>query len=118
MPQLLTTDKPAEDKAFFQGATPSLKIKQRELHEFSQLPSPTALPSFNECRVNPTSIQIYCTPSEINTNVDAARNLVRDQILEHHVMSLNTEWDVNKNAGGYVVTQGTIALIQLSFRIA
>jgi hypothetical protein len=33
-------------------------------------------------------------------------------------MSLDTEWDVNKNASGYVVAQGTVALIQLSFRIA
>jgi len=33
-------------------------------------------------------------------------------------MSLDAEWDVIKNAWGYVVGQGTIALIQLSFRIA
>ena len=33
-------------------------------------------------------------------------------------MNLDTEWDVTKNASGYVVGQGTVALIQLSFRIA
>ena len=118
MPQLLTTDKPAEDKTFFQGAIPSLKIKQRELDELLQLQTPTANPSLNQCTVDPTRIKICRTSSEINTNVDAARNLVRDQILEHRVMSLDAEWDVNKNAGGHVVAQGTIALIQLSFRIA
>jgi hypothetical protein len=51
-------------------------------------------------------------------NVDAACNLVLAQISEHRVMSLDTEWDVNKNQGGYMVGQETIALIQLSFRIA
>jgi hypothetical protein len=82
------------------------------------LPTLTAEPAFNECTVDPGSIKICCTPAEINTNVDAARNLVRAQIEKHHVMSLDAEWDVNKNAGGYVVEQGTIALIQLIFRIA
>ena len=111
MPHLLTTDKPAEDKAFFQDTIPSLRIKQQELDDISQLPTPSALPSFNECIVDPTTIKICRTPSEINTNVDAARNLVWDQLSEHRVMSLDTEWDVNKNASGYVVAQGTIALI-------
>ena len=71
----------------------------------------------NECTVDPGSIKICCSPAEINTNVHAARNLVRAQIEKHCVMSLDAEWDVNKNAGGYVIVQGTIALIQLSFRI-
>jgi hypothetical protein len=118
MPQLLTTDKPMEDKAFFQGAIPSLKIKQRELDDFCQLTTSTALPLLNECTVDPSTIKICRTTLEINTNVDAARNLVRDQLLECRVMSLDTEWDVHKNAGGYIVGQGTVALIQLSFRIA
>jgi hypothetical protein len=118
MPQLLTTDKPMEDKAFFQGAIPSLKIKQRELDDFCQLTTSTALPLLNECTVDPSTIKICHTTLEINPNVDAARNLVRDQLLECRVMSLDTEWDVHKNAGGYIVGQGTVALIQLSFRIA
>jgi hypothetical protein len=117
MPELLITDKPAKDKDFFQTAIPSLKTKQCELDVLLQLPTLTAEPAFNECTVDPGSIKICCTPAEINTNVDAARNLVRAQIEKHRVMSLDAEWDVNKNAGGYVIAQGTIALIQLSFRI-
>ncbi len=73
---------------------------------------------FYECTVDPTTIKIRRNPSKIYMNVDAARNLVLAQIFERFVMSLDTEWDVSKNAGGYVVGQGTIALIQLSFRIA
>jgi hypothetical protein len=118
MPELLTSDKPAEDKAFFQSAIPSLKIKQRELDVLSRLPIPTVVHDFNECTVDPETIKICRNPSKINMNVDAARNLVLAQISEHCVMSLDTEWDVNKNAGVYVVGQGTIALIQLSFTIA
>ena len=118
MPELLTTDKPAEDKAFLQATIPSLKIKQSKLDILSQLPIPTVVHDFNECTVDLATIKICCNPSKINMNVDAARNLVLAQISEHRVMSLDTEWDVNKNAGGYVVEQGTIALIQLSFRIA
>ncbi len=118
MPELLTTDKPAEDKAFFQATIPSLKIKQSKLDILSQLPIPTVVHDFYECTVDPTTIEKCRNPSKIYMNVDAARNLVLAQTSEHCVMSLDTEWDVSKNAGGYVAGQGTIALIQLSFRIA
>ena len=118
MPELLTTDKPAEDKAFFQTTIPSLKIKQRELDMLSRLPLPTVVSELDECAVDQDIIKICRTPLEINTSVDAARNLVIAQKSEHRVMSLDAEWDVHKNARGQVVGQGTIALIQLSFRIA
>jgi len=51
MPELLTTDKPADDKAFFQTTIPSLLIKQRELDTLSRLPLPTVVSELNECTV-------------------------------------------------------------------
>ncbi len=65
MPELLTTDKPAEDKAFFQTTIPSLLIKQRELDMLSWLPLPTVVSELNECTVDQDITKI-CTRGDGN----------------------------------------------------
>ena len=113
--ELLTTDKPAEDKAFFQTIIPSLKATQDRLDQAAP-PAPPTTDALPACDVDPANCKLCRTPQEIATQVDAARNVVKALPPQMRVMSLDAEWDVMKNQQGMVVGSGTVAVIQLSFK--
>ena len=113
--ELLTTDKPAEDKAFFTTIIPSLKATQDKLDQVAP-PAPPNVDALPACDVDPALCKLCRTPLEIATQVDAARNVVNALPPRLRVMSLDAEWDVTKNQQGMVVGSGPVAVIQLSFK--
>ena len=112
--KVLTTDKPADDKAFFMSLIPSLKATQNELDRAAP---PPPSPTRPECTVDATLYKVLSTSSEISGQVDAARNLVKALPPHMRVMSLDAEWDVFKNQRGHVIGSGSVAVIQLGFKL-
>ena len=110
--ELLCTDKPSDDKVFFMDAIPSLRTKQNEL---VAPPAPHA-PALPLATIDAARYKICRSASEINTAVGAARDLVKALPLNRRVMSLDAEWDVEKNAAGFITGHGTVALVQLSYQ--
>ena len=63
-------------------------------------------------------VKVCCNSSnETRRHIIAIRNLVRALPPPQRVMSLDIEWDVYKNACGFIVGTGTTALIRLSYRV-
>ena len=49
----------------------------------------------------------------INAQVDAVRNQVEALPAHLRTISIDAEWDIHKNAQGFIVHSGTVATIQL-----
>ena len=138
-PRRLATDKPAEDKAFFQQQIPSLRDEQERLdalvatddatmgndqaataHEATAGQAATAeqtdLPTYT---INVAEqVQTASTVAAINQLVDLMRTQLTDLPAEHHVLSLDAEWEIIKNASGFQTGRGRLDLIQIGYRLA
>ena len=114
--ELLATDNPANDKDFFLKAIKSLQATQERLDRMAP-PLPPAADAVPLCTVERTRFKICRTAADINSNIDAARNLVNGLAPSMRVMSLDAEWDTVKNDRGMIVAQGTVAIIQLSYKM-
>ena len=111
---LLFTDKPGDDKAYFSGILPGLRATQERLDQMA--PPPAAdenmLPT---CTIDESRCQVLKTAAEINTKVDAMRNQVAALPAHLRTISIDAEWDIHKNAQGFIVRTGTVAIIQLGY---
>jgi hypothetical protein len=115
MPELLTTDNPSGDKQFFLKHIPSLARKQRSLD--------LGLPVLQQSKLKKCTVDLDCEvkvcrnlSTEANRRIIAIRNLVTALPPKQQIVSIDIEWDLYKNAGGFITGQGTTALLQLSYR--
>lgn len=113
--ELLATDNPFGDKDFFLQAIASLRATQNALDHAAP---PRPAPGLPMCVVDRTKFKVCRTSTDINSNVDAARNMVKGLPPHLRFMSLDAEWDTVKTSTGIVIAQGTIAVIQLSFKLS
>jgi len=113
--QLLATDKPADDRDFYFRTIPTLKDTQDILDGLS--PSVPQVDDLPICDVHSSRFKICYTTQDINSNVDSARNLLSALPKSHRIISLDAEWDTKKDTRGMVNWQGTVAVIQLSYRL-
>ena len=113
-PKLMFTDNPKGDQPFMTQLMPSLQVQQDAFDRSVQLPPPPANP---DCALDPSRYEV-CTQTQVmNTKILAVRNLVGALPDGDRVVSLDCEWDVHRNERtGMVLGQGTVALIQLSYR--
>ena len=114
---LLFTDKPSLDFAFFQEVFPSLLDTHKTMNNLAPPAPPTLFNSLPQCEVDSSRYKSASTVAQINTFVDAARNVVRALPPRERIMSLDAEWDTVLNRRGNVIAQDKIAVIQLSYRI-
>ena len=112
---LLTSDKPAEDKAFFWRRSRHRKTPKITLTPFYR----------NHRRRRQTTFflsiadddYVVCTSNtEINTRVTGMRALVCARPEAERVITLDAEWDTTKTAPGLPIAPGPAALIQLGYR--
>jgi hypothetical protein len=72
MPQLLTTDKPFEDKAFYYSIIPSLRKKKSELESAAQSNDPTAPSPMTECDFSLYAANVKICKTAIVTSKQSA----------------------------------------------
>ncbi|KAK3271924.1 hypothetical protein CYMTET_19751 [Cymbomonas tetramitiformis] len=122
--ELLATDKPAEDKAFFLRALPSLQSKQLELDSYYSSSKETTAASSGLATTLPSctapasdSFKVLSRKGEINAQVDALRNQLIAEPDEHRVIAIDCEWDTIKTRRGLVIGSSKVAIIQLGFQL-
>lgn len=115
-PQLLTTDKPGDDKPTFLGLLPGLRATQEKLDRFAtqQATGGTGLPV---CTTESTNFKVLRSALEINANIDCIRNQLLALPRNLQVMSIDAEWDTFKNLRGCIVGSGPAAVVQLGYRL-
>ena len=65
------------------------------------------------CTIDSNAYVVKSSAVEINRGVDAVKNLLLLRPPEDRFLSLDAEWDVDKNAQGFITGVGKIALIQV-----
>lgn len=94
------------DKQFFLRHIPSLERKQRSLD--------LGLPVLQQSKLKKCTVEIdkevkVCRNLSIEANrrIIAIRNLVTALPLKQQIISIDIEWDLDKNAVGFITGQGT-----------
>jgi hypothetical protein len=116
-PELFFTDNPQGDKHFFTETIPSLKSTQLAFD--SQTVSSHHEEKKSALTNYPTVANKLYDLVEgrdiINTKVNALRTMMLALPIDDRVLSLDCEWDVNKNDRGIIIGSGRVALIQLAW---
>lgn len=110
---LLTTDNPYFDKSFFHEVIPSLK--NAELRFNTDLPCQARGPAVSV--LHATRYQTLNQTQAINAKITAVRAQMAVQPRGDQVVGLDAEWDTFKSKDGMVRGRGTVAVIQLSYRL-
>jgi hypothetical protein len=110
--ELVSTDKPWEDKAFFLSHLPGVQRKQTEL-DAAAPPRPDG--GMAVARVDAATYKVLTTPGGIGTHVDAMRDIVKARPPGQRVIALDTECDTTKGPNGHVIGKKKDALVQLSY---
>ena len=115
--EIVFSDKPADEGAFFRAALPGVQAMQDQLNTASPTPPPpsTALPA---CSFFVDNSKVLKSTVQINEQVDAIRNLVKAYPPEQCVIALDAEWDTNKNQRGMVVGHEKVSVIQLGYMLS
>lgn len=108
----ITSDKPAEEKAFFLRVMPELQIIQDDLNAAVPRP-PTGDAAYFD--IDLSRVSVGKSALQINTLVEHVRSLALMQHADKQVVCLDCEWDVFKGRSGHIVGQGKVALLQLGF---
>ena len=116
-PELLATDKPFDDKAFFMSLLPSLRAKQAELDGANPQEAPAdtrwGLPL---ARAEPGQIgAVLRSAMAINSALSSLRNQLDALPVAQQVVALDAEWDTQLGSSGLPISQGKVALVQLGY---
>ena len=119
----VSSDKPAEDKLFYQRVLPGVRAHQLELDALTtgggapqNMPARGGGTAF-ELSDRARQICMVATVQAINTKLLALRQVLCDVPASDRVLSLDAEWDTTKNADGRVVFSHRIALIQIGYKM-
>ena len=114
-PKILTTDNVPGDKPFLLSSFPSLQAQQDAFDNGIQQPHTATDP---ECVLDASRYALCTSVAEMNSKVQAARDVVNGLPKGQRVMSVDCEWDVHRHERtGMVMGSGMVAIIQLSYRL-
>jgi len=113
-PRLFFTDKPLEDKSFFQQTIPLLQVEQVRLDSLV----PGAENALEPCKLTPSQWKLCSTARDININVNSLRTLVKGHSSGRDMLALDCEWSVNTGSGGSITSAGRVAVIQLGYTMS
>ena len=110
---MLTTDNPYNDKPFFHEVIPSLK--KAEVRFNTDMPCQARGPAVSV--LDATRYQTLNQTQAINAKITAVRSQMGALPRGDQVVGLDAEWDTFKSKDGMVRGRGTVAVIQLSYRL-
>ena len=113
MPELLFTDKPSDDYAFFREQLPSLIQKEDALSKFSRCVNfPTGIPS---CEIDLDDVQFVETVNDIDTVVNFLIQHLREKPVSRRVIRLDEEHEYGSKSQFPPNGRDRIALLQLAY---
>ena len=71
------------------------------------------------CTIDLEEHVLYATTSSaIDSRVDFMRSQLEVLPASHHVLSLDAEWEIQKNTAGFQTGRGRVDMIQIGYRLA
>ena len=105
-PQLLCTDNPAGDNAFFKSVFQSLADKQAAFDSLAALAPAAATPPPQA--LGPDSFSLLECTSHVNRAVEAMHSYVRGLGNGDRLIAIDAEWDVTFDSRGMVTLAGMV----------